>query len=103
MEFEWNPEHLSDEPLLEGPPIPITIDMVKNAIFKMKCNKAAGPSRAVVETIRAAGDTGATITRDLDIAIISDGKVAADFEQSFIVCLYKEKGDMLWTEETIED
>ena len=75
MEFEWNPEHLSDEPLLEGPPIPITIEMVKKAIFKMKFGKATGPSGVVVEMIRAAGDTGATITRDLAIAIIRDGKV----------------------------
>ena len=28
VEFEWDPEHSSDEPPLEGPPIPITIDMV---------------------------------------------------------------------------
>ena len=34
---------------------------------------------------------------------IRDGKVPADREQSFIVCLYKGKGDMLWTEATIED
>ena len=29
VEFDWDPDHLSKEPLLEGPPIPITIDMVK--------------------------------------------------------------------------
>ena len=31
-EFDWDPNHLSDESPLEGPPIPITIDMVKKAI-----------------------------------------------------------------------
>ena len=36
--------------------------------------------------------------RDLVIVIIRDGQVPADWEQNFIVCLYKEKGDMLWTE-----
>ena len=43
--------------------------------------------------------------RGLAIAIIRDGKdnVPADWGQSFIVCLYKGKGDMLWTEATIED
>ena len=56
VEFEWDPEHLSDEPPIEGPPIQITIDMVKKAIFKMKLGKAAGPSGVVVEMIRAAGD-----------------------------------------------
>ena len=90
MEFEWNLEHLSDERLLEGPAIPIAIDMVKKAIFKMKFGKAADPSGVVTEIIRAAGDTGDTINRDLVIAIIRDGEVPADWEQSFIVCLYKE-------------
>ena len=27
-EFDWNPNHLSDESPVEGPPIPITIYMV---------------------------------------------------------------------------
>ena len=84
VEFEWDPEHLSDEPPLEGPPIPMTIDMVKKVISKLKFGKAAGPSGVVVEMIRAAGDTGADIIRNLVIAIIRDGKVSADWEQSFI-------------------
>ena len=29
-EFDWDPNHLSDESLVEGSPIPVTIDMVKN-------------------------------------------------------------------------
>ena len=60
VELDWDPEHLSDEPPLEGPPISVTIDMVKKAISKMKSSKVAGPSGEVVELIRAAGDTGAT-------------------------------------------
>ena len=91
----WDPDHLSNEPPLEGPPIPITIDMVKKAISKMKSGKAAGPSGIVVEMIKAAGDTGATMIRDLATAIIRDGKVPTYWEESFIVCLYKGKGDAL--------
>ena len=91
VEFDWDPDHLS----LEGPPIPITIDMVKKAISKMKSGKAAGPLGIVVEMIKAAADTGATMIRDLATAIICDGKVPTDWEQSFIVCLYKGKGDAL--------
>ena len=78
-----------------GPPIPITIDMVKKAISQMKAGKAPGPSGIVVEIIRAAGDMGASMIRDLAIEIIRDGKVPSDWEQSFIVCLYKGKGDAL--------
>ena len=87
VEFDWDPDHLSNEPPLEGPPIPITIDMVKSG-------KAAGPSGIVV-MIKAAGDTGATMIRDLATAINRDGKVPTDWEESFIVCLYKGNGDAL--------
>ena len=95
VEFDWNPDRLSNELPLEGPPIPITIDMVKKAISKMKSGKAAGPSGIVVDMIKAAGDTGATMIRNLATVIISDGKAPTDWEQSFIVCLYKGKGDAL--------
>ena len=37
----------------------------------------------------------ASMIRDLTVAIIRDGKVLSDWEQSFIVCLYKGKGDAL--------
>ena len=94
-EFDWDPNHLSDESPVEGPPIPITIDMVKKAISQMKAGKAPGPSSIVVEMIRAAGDMGASMIRDLAAAIIRDGKVPSDWEQSFIVCLYMGKGDAL--------
>ena len=94
-EFDWDPNHLSDESPVEGPPIPITIDMVKRAISQMKAGNAPDPSGIVMEMIRAAGDMGASIIRDLAAAIICDGKVPSDWEQSFIVCLYKGKGDAL--------
>ena len=94
-EFDWDPNYLSDESPVDGPPIPITIDMVKKAISQMKAGKALGPSGIVVEMIRAAGDMGASMIRDLAAAIIRDGKVPSDWEQSFIVCLYKGKGDAL--------
>ena len=32
VEFDWDPDHLSYQPPVEGPPIPINIDMVKKAI-----------------------------------------------------------------------
>ena len=104
-EFDWDPNHLSDESPVEGPPIPITIDLVKKAISQMRAGKAPGPSGLVVEMIRAAADKGASMIRDLAAAIIRDGKVpsdweqsfivSSDWEQSFIVCLYKGKGDAL--------
>ena len=31
VEFDWDPDHLSHQPPMEGPPIPVTIDMVQKA------------------------------------------------------------------------
>ena len=61
----------------------------------MKASKAPGLSGIVVEMIRAASDTGASMIRDLAAAIIRDSKVPSDWNRSFIVCLYKGKGDVL--------
>ena len=61
----------------------------------MKAGKALGPSGTVVKMIRVAHDTGTSMIHDLRAAIICHGKVPSDWEQSFIVCLYKGKGDAL--------
>ena len=95
VDFDWDPNHQSIKPPLEGPPIPVIIDMVKKAFSKIKSGKAAGPSGIVVEMIKAAGDTGATMICHLATAIICDCKVTTDWEQSFIDCLYKGKDDAL--------
>ena len=102
VEFDWDPDHLSNEPPLEGPPIPITIDMVKKAISKMKSGKAAGPSGIVVEMIKAAGDTGATMIRDLATAIIRDGKVTQLTGRKVSWSAFTRARVMLWIEATIE-
>ena len=80
---------------MEGPPIPITIDMIEKAISQMKAGKASGPPGVVVEMIQAAGDMGASMIPDLAAAIVCDGKIPSDWEQSFIVCLYKGNRDTL--------
>ena len=95
IEFDWDPDHMFDEPPVEGEPIPITTDMVKKAISQMKVGKAPGPSDIVVEVIEAASDMDTPMIHDLAAAIICDGKVPSDWEQSFIVCVYKGKGDAL--------
>ena len=46
-----------------------------------------------MEMITAAGDTCVTMIIDLATAITRDGKAPTDWEQRFIVCLYKDKGD----------
>ena len=92
VEFEWDPDHLSNEPLLEG--------MVKKAFSNMKSGKATGLLGIVVEMIKAAGDTGATMIHDLATAIIRDGKVPTDWEKVSLSALNTRV--MLWTEATID-
>ena len=55
LNVDWDPEHLSDEPPVEGPPIPITIDMVKKAISQMKAGKEK-PWCGSVDCATGAGD-----------------------------------------------
>ena len=88
-EFDWDPNHLSDES-------PVDHQSQSPLIWLRGLSlRAPGPSGIVVEMIRAAGDMGASMIRDLAAAIIRDGKVPSDWEQSFIVCLFKGKG-MHW-------
>ena len=35
-EFDWDPDHLSDKPPMEGQPIQITIDMVRRLSLRWK-------------------------------------------------------------------
>ena len=70
----WSPVQWTT---IRRPSFPNRYHMVK-AISKMKLGKTAGPSGIVVEMIMAAGDTGVTMIRCLNSAIIHDGKVPAD-------------------------
>ncbi len=73
VEFDWDPDHLSDEPpvhAVECPSTPITISTVKKVISQMKSGKAAGHSGMVVEMVKVAGDTVASMILDLIDAII---------------------------------
>ena len=75
VEFDWDSHHLSNEPPVEGPPIPITTDMVKKTISQMKASKGLGTSGIVVKMIQSACNIGTSM-------IIRDGKVHSDWEQA---------------------
>ena len=95
VEFPWNPEDLSEESPVEGPSEPITLEMITKAISKMTSGKAAGPSGIVAEMLKPIGEAGAVEVRDLIEDIISEGCIPTDWQESFIVNLYKGKGDAL--------
>ena len=61
----------------------------------MASGKAAGPSGIVAEMLKLVGEAGAEEVRDLVENIISEGCIPTDWQESFIVNLYKGKGDAL--------
>ena len=95
VEFPWNPEDLSEENPVEGPSEPITLEMITKAISKMASGRAAGQSGIVAEMLKPVGEAGTVEVRDLIEDIISGGCIPTDWQESFIVNLYKGKGDAL--------
>ena len=61
----------------------------------MKPGKAAEPSVITSEMLKSSGNTGSTMITNLVNAIIRDGVVPSDQKGSFIINLYKGKGDAL--------
>ena len=61
----------------------------------MASDKAAGPSGIVAEMLKPIGEDGAAEVRDLIEDIISEGCIPTDWQESYIVNLYKGKGDAL--------
>ena len=94
-EFPWNVESLSCQSPVQGPAIYITAAMVRKAVSKMKSGKSSGPSGIIIEMIKAAGDCFIGELTLLLNSMISEGVVPTDWHLSFIINLYKGKGDAL--------
>ena len=61
----------------------------------MKLGKAAGPSGVVADMLKAAGEDGTRWMTELCNAVVRDGKIPKDWSRSWLVNVYKEKGDAL--------
>ena len=94
-EFPWNKETLTEAGIKSGPCEKITLDEVKAAVKKMKCNKASGPSGVVVDMLKAAGETGIEWVADVCNAVIKEGRIPQDWCKSWMINIYKGKGDAL--------
>ena len=57
--------------------------------------KAAGPSGIIAEMIKAAGEPCLKLISELTNSIIFENRIPADWENSFMISLYKGKGDAL--------
>ena len=80
---------------MEGPPPPVTKDLIRKALKKMKCGKAAGPSGIIAEMLKAAGEVGIELLTELTEVVFCNGVIPMDWQESFILNLYKGKGDAL--------
>ena len=61
----------------------------------MKSGKAAGPTGIIAEMLKASGEVGIELLRQLGDVVFSTGVIPADWEESTILNLYKGKGGAL--------
>ena len=94
-EFPWDKEALTGAESTSGPCEEITIAEVEAAIKKMKRSKAAGPSGVVADMLKAAGDAGTIWVTELCNAVVREGRIPEDWCKSWMVNVYKGKGDAL--------
>ena len=92
--FVWDQSTLSTVYPVVGP-APVTVDMVFESVKKMKAGKAAGPTGVVSEMLIAGGERCMKVVADLINTINRDRKMPKDWEESYIIKLYKGKGDAL--------
>ena len=78
-----------------GPSERISVLEVDAAIGKMKQGKSGGPTGVVSEMLKAAGETGTLWMTDVCNAVVKDVKIPEDWSRSWIVNVYKRKGDTL--------
>ena len=94
-EFTWDREGLTDVSPVCGPSERISTLEVDAAIGKMKQGKSGGPTGVVSEMLKAAGETGTLWMTDVCNAVVKDGKIPEDWSKSWMVNVYKGKGDAL--------
>ena len=68
---------------------------VRAAIAKTQVGKAAGPTGLVSEMLTASDETGISCLTDLFNAIVKEGRIPADWIKSWMISVYKGKGDAL--------
>ena len=78
VEFEWVSDLLPEVTPVEGPPTPVTKDLIRKALRKMKCGKAAGPFGIIAEMLKASGEVGIELLTELNEVVFCNGVIPAD-------------------------
>src|SRR6266516_1526865 len=73
----------------------ISVAEVRLAISKAKSGKAAGPSGIATDMLKAAGEAGVKWVTDICNEVVSSGEVPVDWKRSWMVNVYKGKGNAL--------
>src|SRR5207253_7335799 len=94
-EFSWDRGSFGVEKVVSGPIWKITSQEVRVALEDMKSGKASGPSGVVTEMLKAAGEIVIEWMTDLFNAVVREGKVPADWCKSWMISIYKGKGDAM--------
>ena len=95
VEFPWDETSLSQiEPSIGSAPFR-KVNMVLSLIQKMKLGKLSDPSNVIAEMLKALPDQCSQLITDLINAIVKEGKVPEEWNNSYIVSLFKGKGSPL--------
>src|SRR3989442_13089096 len=73
----------------------ISVSEVSSAISKAKSGKAAGPSGVAADMLKAAGEAGVKWVTDICNEVVRSGVVPVDWRRSWMVNVYKGKGNAL--------
>ena len=63
---------------MEDPPPPVTKDLIRKALGKMKCGKAAGISGISAEMLKAAGEVGIQLLTELTEIVFCNDVIHRD-------------------------
>ena len=88
-------ELLEEVQKVEGPAMEIQDAEMKKAVCKMKNGKASGPSDFQIEIIKVLGSKGEEWMLPFMRAICEEEVLSRDWEESQMVYLFKQKGDIM--------
>jgi hypothetical protein len=94
-EFEWDRDGLGELPAVCGPAEQLSFEEVRRAIMKSRDGKASGPSGVVAEMLKACGELGVEWMTNICNAVVKEGRIPEDWKKSWMVNIYKGKGDAL--------
>ena len=94
-EFYWDRDSLGEQCTVSGPAEQFSLEEVRRAIAKARDGKAAGPSGVVAEMLKACEEPGVKWMTNVCNAVVKEGRIPEDWKKSWMVNVYKGKGDAL--------